>query len=49
MRVRPRARDRRGRIGLIDATDRYGVEHDFHAVPEGILRTGYQGQMPADR
>jgi hypothetical protein len=36
-------------IGLIDTTDRYGLEHDFHAVPEGILRTGHHGQMPAAR
>ena len=27
-------------IGLIDTTDRYGM-------PEGILRTGHHGQMPA--
>ena len=36
-------------IGLIDTTDRYGLERDFHAVPEGILRTGHHGQMPAAR
>jgi hypothetical protein len=36
-------------IGLIDTTDRYGLKHDFHAVPEGILRTGHHGQMPAAR
>ena len=29
-------------IGLIDTTDRYGA-------PEGILRTGHHGQMPAAR
>ena len=32
-------------IGLIDTTDRDGLEHDFHAVPEGILRTGHHDQM----
>lgn len=32
-------------IGLIDTAVRYALDHGFHTVLEGILRTDYYGEM----